>query len=90
MTEDEKEKMKKDEKDWYAKGRDAAEVERDAAEVETLADAYVYYVEARHTALVARYAADDAAHQERRAAELLDAARTAFLAANAPDTDERM
>jgi len=57
--------------------------ERDAAEVETLADAYVYYVEARHAALVARYAADAAADQEKHAGELLDAARTAFLAANA-------
>ena len=50
-----------------------------SAEVETLAAAYVYYVEAARAALLARYAADEAAEQERDAQVLLEAARTTFL-----------
>lgn len=50
-----------------------------SAEVETLAAAYGYYVEAAHAALLARYAADAAAEQERDARVLLEAARTTFL-----------
>ena len=55
--------------------------DRHAAEIEALGAAYVYYVETAHAALLARYAADAAAEQERDAQVLLEAARNAYDAA---------